>query len=299
MVSTICEGSVSWVDRLHAISGSDWTMVTFYGDESGTGGTGDYAISGYLANNDTWKLFNREWERVLSAPTPRPIKYLKMSQWEHRDPAKKHTGEFLNWNDFDAGIKLDHLVTVFGVLLHSGAIGEYTSSIPWEVYNNSVSGKCKEVFSNPYYFNLFEIIQHATMDTLRFPSFKGKIDFVFDVGNSAEKNAPKHFQYAKRFCSPDVRDKFGLLSFADDKETFPLQAADMIAWHHRRALAGFPKDEDGSRRRRYEFLTNAAKSYSRRYVLQDGLRQFNEAVNELTRKMESGEIAIIAPNEDD
>lgn len=298
-MSTVCDGLVSWVDRLHAISGSNWTMVTFYGDESGTNGKGDYIISGYMAHNDTWRLFNREWARALSAPTPWPIGYLKMSQWEHRDPTKKHSGEFLGWDDFDAGIKLDHVVAVFVALLLTGAVGEYSSSIPWEIYNRCVSGKCKDVFSDPYYFNLLEIVQQVTMDTLRFPLFNGKIDFVFDTGNSAEKNAHKHFLYAKKFCHPKVRDKFGMLSFADDKDALPLQAADMIAWHHRRSLAGFPKDDDGSRRRRYEALTSAAQSYSRRYVVEDRLRQFNEAVNELTRKLDSGEIVLITPNEDD
>src|SRR5260370_27137948 len=81
------------IGRIAEIFGSEWIMVVFYGDESGTHGEGDYVISGYLSHKTTWDFFGKCWNEALQAPTPYPIEYLKMSEWEHRYPSKKgHKG---------------------------------------------------------------------------------------------------------------------------------------------------------------------------------------------------------------
>ncbi|HKV39756.1 MAG TPA: hypothetical protein VJX67_11135, partial [Blastocatellia bacterium] len=187
----------SEIVRIAEIFGSEWIMVFFYGDESGSNGTGDYVLSGYLAHKSTWDLFSANWNRFLT--TSLPIKYLKMSQWEHRDSSKKHGGQFIGMNDLDADARLDSLVALMCTMLQTGAIGEYTVSISWDLYRRSINGACKQVFDDPYYVLMMHVVKMA-MHGLRIksPSFKGKIHFVFDAGNSAERHSQRHFYLLKK-----------------------------------------------------------------------------------------------------
>ena len=117
--------------------------------------------------------------------------------------------------------------------------------------------------------------------------FNSQLNFVMDQGNSAERNAQKHFQYLKTF-SGDLYKYIGSLTFEDDKDCPPLQAADMMAWHTRRALAGFPNDPDGSRRQRFEKLQSAVTSGARGISVDELLIDFNRRVNALAEHLELG-----------
>src|SRR5438552_13332254 len=110
-------------------------MVIFYGDESGSHGKGDYIVSGYLAHKDTWEFFTANWNRFLDAEFPEKIKYLKMSEWEHRIAEKGHVGQFLGMDDWAASLRLDSLTELLCIALKSGGIAEYTVSISWDLYN--------------------------------------------------------------------------------------------------------------------------------------------------------------------
>jgi hypothetical protein len=274
-------------------------MIIFYGDESGCHGKGDYVLSGYLAHKDTWDLFTANWRRFLASEFPKRIGYLKMSEWEHRTAERGHTGQFLEMDDWDASIRLDSLTELLCTFLKSGGIAEYTASISWDIYKKHVTGHCREVFDDPYYFLLMHIVKMSLDDLKRAsPSFSDKIHFVFDAGNSAERHAQKHFSLLKKFSSPERRKYIGALTFEDDKECPPLQAADMIAWYTRRAMAGFPKDEDGSRRRRYEKLHAATRRGMRGEAMADLLTDFSRDVNTLTEDLASGRAMMVVEDDD-
>lgn len=268
------------VEEMAELFGSEWLMVVFYGDESGTHGKGDYVISGYLSHITSWRLFRKVWERALAAPSPRPIKYLKMSEWQHRDVSKGHKGEFLGWSDIDAQLKLAHMVSVLGVMLNKGIIGEFTCSISWDLYNSCIDGDCKTVFNDPYYFNLGQITRQAVRSVKQVdPEFDGIIHFVFDSGNSAELDAHKHFAYIKRYAEPDIQRSIGSISFADDHNEPGLQVADLMAWHMRRHLAQIDGPDD-FQSRTVEFLVANTGRFCRDICHEDGLRAYNRAVNE-------------------
>jgi hypothetical protein len=255
-------------------------MVVFYGDESGTHGKGDYLISGYLSHRTTWDFFSDSWRQALAAPTPKPIRYLKMSEWQHRYSSKRHTGQFLDWSDTDAELKLSHLIAVLGIFLKNGSLGEFQASISWDLYRSCVDGECLKVFDNPYYFNLGQITKQAVRTVKeKDPKFDGKIHFVFDAGNSAEKNAPKHFSYIKKYAEPEIQKCIGAISFADDKDEPALQIADMLAWHTRRRLAGIDTPDD-VQSRNLDSLLNATRTYVRDMAQEEPLRAHSKAVNE-------------------
>ncbi len=79
-------------------------MVFFYEDESGSNRTGDYVLSGYLAHRSTWDLFIESWNKFRCGALP--IDYLKMSEWEHRDSARHHTGQFVSMNAWEANLRV-------------------------------------------------------------------------------------------------------------------------------------------------------------------------------------------------
>ncbi|MDQ2945923.1 MAG: DUF3800 domain-containing protein, partial [Acidobacteriota bacterium] len=206
---------------------------------------------------------------------------------------------FVSMNAWEANLRLDSLVDLVCLSLRTGAIAEYTVSISWDLYNRNISGKCKVVFDDPYYFLMMHIVKMAMRDLRHTsPEFDGKIHFVFDDGNSAERHAQKHFHLLKKFSPKEMRRHIGALTFEDDKTCPPLQAADMIAWHTRRALAGFPKDEDGSRRTRYEKLRSATQSGIRGEAMEDLLEQFNRDVNALTEELEAGRVIVVMDEDD-
>ncbi len=255
-------------------------MVVFYGDESGSHGKGDYVISGYIAHRDTWKAFAEMWNTALHAHTPHPIDYFKMSEWQHRD------GQFTDWTDDEALEKSHRVFAVLASFLKGGHIGEFTSSISWETYNKCVNGRCKDVFSNPYYFNLMQIVKRAAQfSKLHDPEFNGKIHFVFDEGNSAEAHAAKHYQYVKTFAENGLGDCMGTISFASDRDEPGLQAADVMAWHTRRNLANIDPPDD-FRRVHFRLLQDAAQSFVREQFSEDGLISFNDRVNTLIGNLE-------------
>jgi len=260
-------------------------MVVFYGDESGSHGKGDYVISGYIAHKDTWTEFAKMWNAACHSATPRRIEYLKMSEWQHRDPLK-HSGQFLGWSDADAEQKIHRILAVLGAFLDGGHIGEFTSSISWDIYNRCIDGACKQVFSNPYYFNLMQITKRAAQFAKsKDPKFDGKIHFVFDEGNSAQAQASVHFQYMKSFAEDNLGALMGPISFASDKDEPALQAADVIAWHNRRNLAGIDTSND-IRQIHFRILEKLTKSYAREEFLEQGLIAVNNRVNRLIANIE-------------
>jgi len=271
-------------------------MVIFYGDESGTHGKGDYVISGYLAHKSTWDLFNQEWPRFLGVAG---IDFLKMSQWEHRDPAKQHSGHFCGMTNIDACVRLDAMVELLCSLLTAGAIAEYSVSISWDLYRQHINGDCKRVFDDPYCYLMVNIVRMALHDLHRTsPDFNDKIDFVFDSGSSGERHAQEHFGLLKTYSPPELAKHIGTLDFDDDKGCPPLQAADLIAWHTRRALAGFPKDDDGSRRRRYERLRSSTHAGITGVATEELLVDFNNRVNKLSTRLATESAALASGNDD-
>jgi hypothetical protein len=98
--------------------------------------------------------------------------------------------------------------------------------------------------------------------------------------NSAEVNAPKHFSLTKRYADPFLKNCIGTISFASDKDEPALQAADLIAWHSRRHLAGIDHTDD-VRSENYRLLRDSVASYSRGVAQEEGLRSFNDQVNKL------------------
>lgn len=256
-------------------------MVVFYGDESGTHGKGDYVISGYIAHKTTWEAFEGMWNTALRADTPRPIEYFKMSEWQHRDE------QFTGWTDDEALEKSNRVFAVLATFLTGGHIGEFTSSISWDVYNRCVTARCKDVFSNPYYLNLMQIVRRAAeFSSLKDDTFDGKIHFIFDEGNSAEAHASKHFQYVKAFASNGLGERMGTISFASDRDEPALQAADVMAWHTRRNLANIDPPGD-FRRIHFKLLQEAAQNYVRERFTEEGIIYFNDRVNTLVGNLES------------
>jgi hypothetical protein len=125
----------------------------------------------------------------------------------------------------------------------------------------------------------------AQFAKLKDPRFDGKIHFVFDTGNSEQAKAPINFQYMKAFAEDNLGALMGTISFASDKDEPALQAADVIAWHHRRNLAGLDASND-IRQIHFRMLEKLTKSYAREEFSEEGLISFNTRVNTLIGNIE-------------
>jgi len=200
-----------------------------------------------------------------------------MSEWQHLD------GQFQGWTEGEAAQKCSRLFAVLAAFLKGGHMGEYTCSISWDLYNKHVTGRCREVFRNPYYLNLVQIVTRAIQ--FKSAEYSGQIHFVLDSGNSAEALAPDHFKRIKAFAQDGLGEHIGTLSFASDRDHPGLQAADVIAWYTRRMLAGIDPPDD-FRRRHFGLLQDAAQTFAREHFTEEGLIGFNSRVNLLIGNLE-------------
>ena len=74
-----------------------------------------------------------------------------------------------------------------------------------------------------------------------------KIDFIFDIQEDQEKPAKDLYGRIRKL--EPYASRGGSISYWDDKDFLPLQAADLVAWQHRRRLC-----RPGGPRREFERL---------------------------------------------
>ncbi|SNT35002.1 Protein of unknown function [Tardiphaga sp. OK246] len=184
-----------------------------------------YVMAGYFAPVNSWETFSRDWRVALE--TPRSAQVIKASHLMACDKA------FKGWSADERDQKLKVLATV----INRHVLGSINIVVPVESWRKHFKGKLDRGYHDrPYYFAV-----HNLMATLvKYAHFKGmntKIDFVFD-SEDAEPIAEIQSTYADfvRTAPPHFRPYLGGAPiFRKDEDVLPLQAADLLAWHVRRA----------------------------------------------------------------
>jgi hypothetical protein len=115
-------------------------------DDSGTGGRGIFALSGYLLPVEDWKSFADKWDAALHEP--RHLDYLKMKE------AAKLEKQFKGWKASERDLKLRKLVSV----LRSYDVLAVESYVGHNDYSRFVKGKLAEQFDDPYFFCFYDLI---------------------------------------------------------------------------------------------------------------------------------------------
>ncbi|MEI9927980.1 MAG: DUF3800 domain-containing protein [Sphingomonas sp.] len=195
-----------------------------YIDDSGKDDPPVYILAGYIAPAEVWAEFSDRWNEALTAAPA--ISYFKMKE------AFRRTGEFSGFSVAERDAKLDVLS---GLVTNLIPIGIYTGT-NHEEYADLFFGKVSTMFDNPYYLLCFSLIREALI-WHELTDQKEPIQFIFDRQLGMEGNLIEGFANLAEISDDNLKRRIaGLPVYADDKDSLPLQAADMLAWHVRRAF---------------------------------------------------------------
>lgn len=200
-------------------------MLKAYVDDSNMGQGPIAILSGWLAPARTWAAFAADWDDVLRM-SPR-IGYFK---WHEYRAGK---GEFTGISGELAQEKVKLLV---GLIEQHEIVG--TSSIISNEIHNHVFGTNEDKFiRSPYFLAFYTVV--AQFARYAADQYHGqKIDFIFDIQPGQMEAAVGSWEHMKEIGSDGLAKAIGNVSFHDDKDVLPLQAADLSAgWTREQAEA--------------------------------------------------------------
>jgi hypothetical protein len=212
-------------------------ILTAFSDDSGSDGTTPFfVLAGYVAEVERWNAFSEDWGMMLERQ-PR-IEYFKMREAESR------RGQFGGWSIEQAVAKQIQLAECIKRHARFG-IGSFVSH---RAYNAIMRDRLPPTCDSPYWLCFMEIVQGLI--NVSVDSEVQKVNFVFDTqGEGYERRGKMSFGGLREIFQEmgiPHKDIIGSISYDDDRNVLPLQAADMLAWHMRRhtdkALSGINEE---------------------------------------------------------
>jgi hypothetical protein len=195
-----------------------------------------FILAGFIASHGRWAKFADEWQRLLDGPPK--LDYFKMKEAERLHEQFSRDRGWTEQKRDSLLVDLAHVIERnMEVRIHAGMLhshfNTYLRSLPVPGRNFASDG--------PYVLLAMNLIASACLDG---PSFRleGPCDFIFDEqdGPSAEIMHwwPTMRPQMKRRGHKEFSDFLGSPPiWRDEKKFFPLQAADLYAWHVRRYRA--------------------------------------------------------------
>jgi hypothetical protein len=200
-------------------------------DDSGSGGDAQYyVLAGYSATESTWRALWADWRATLDV-SPK-LEYFKMSEAESRK------GQFLGFSPEQRTQRINQFIDV--ILAHS--LQEASVAIPEKSYREVLYPILHKYHANPYYIAFIAMVSaHAGIN--RHSGSREITDFIFDQQDGMQNKALRLYHLTK-LALPDRQ--LGRVGYRSDKDTLPLQAADLIAWQIRRFLctSGEPRRDE-------------------------------------------------------
>ncbi|MFZ0478233.1 MAG: DUF3800 domain-containing protein [Terriglobales bacterium] len=206
-------------------------FVTAYLDESKSDSW--FVLGGLVSTASSWKRFSREWEKVLQEYK---VPYLHMKEFAFS------RGPFEGWKESQRRSLLSRLL--FLIKSPREPISSFSCDFEHLVFDEIFPPKF-QAQQNHYVFALQSCISGITLHCERHtPLSQGEhVVLVFDQNAQFSPRALEAFNGYKTnpFLSENERGLVGSLSFADDKEVIPLQAADLLAYEINKNLRGYTR----------------------------------------------------------
>ena len=201
-----------------------------YVDDSGTGGDSPvFVLAGCEAQALRWTAFTNEWHVALG--TSPSIKYFKASE------CFSQRGEFAGWRREDCSQKAEKLASIIETYIERAFIFLVRTADFTKVFKGQIDSR----YDNPYYLMARDLCEQLVMLYAN-ERPNESLEIIFDDNAAVAK--PINVLYAslqdlsfalnERILLSDVMPISP--SFVDEKDSLPLQAADMIAWFFRRAF---------------------------------------------------------------
>ncbi len=199
--------------------------VVYFIDDSGRDDPPVFVLGGLAVSADRIPAFEADWQAVLAkAPS---LAVFKMKD------AHGRRGAFKGWTDQARDRKLRDLVSV--IRRHAQAL--ISISVRHDDYADVFRGRMMDSLDHPYEL-LFHLIIAEAFKQQRRTGGAAQAAFVFDRQQNAERSLERVFDAFEDSLVPEIQSFLsGRPRHADDGVEVILQAADMIAWHVRRAAA--------------------------------------------------------------
>lgn len=192
-------------------------------DDSGRDDGPVSLLAGWIGPDHAWSAFSKEWEQTLAAAPA--VDYFRMVELHHGN------GAFRQWTAEQRRQKLAALASIiarypiFGIVV----------SVSRDEYANAVAGKISHWHDSPYGC-LVNSCFAFSVSTLNQLNLEGKIDFVFDDDLANRWVLSAGFDLMLPQLPKEILERIGNKPVhLNDKQNPPLQAADMLTWHTRRA----------------------------------------------------------------
>ncbi len=202
--------------------------IRIYLDESE--GDTAYVASGWACRAQRWDGISEAWQMVLD--TSPKISYFKMNE------AMGFKGPFLGWDDTARDEKV---IALARTIPHEDGFfghGCYVARSDFE----AIKDQLRERYQRPYFFCVAAAIILAVAGEYQIVGADAeKIDFVLD--RSKDSSRMRNLFYS------DIKPRFprlGECTDLDDKETLPLQAADLNAAVVRQLYEDAPRTLPGA-----------------------------------------------------
>ena len=193
-------------------------------DESGGRDTPVVSMAGFLAREDQWLRFAREWRHALDEFS---VGYLHMKKYAHSK------APFENWSDKKRELFIRRLIWVIksNVLASVGAAVSVTDF-------DDILGREPRGFDDPYFF-CFNSCASAVLAYCSKNNISETVSLVCDETDKSRRRIGEYYSAFKRIAAEENRQQLAAVVFADDQVVVPLQAADFLAYELNKYHRGF------------------------------------------------------------
>ena len=199
-------------------------LIAFIDDSAAQTGDKRLVLAGYLTRDDIWFAFEQAWSAELArAPA---LSHLHMVE------AANFRGPFKNWTSEDR----DRKVLALAGVIRDFNLFSFECSLSLVEHRELFSGVAPYGLAKP-----FSTCAHGAASVLaryvRDFGSREPIHFVFDTQQGSDLDLITLWDWMRRSSPRRWRSLLGPAPrFADDIGEAALQAADMLAWHRRRAI---------------------------------------------------------------
>jgi len=199
-------------------------LVAFIDDSAAQTGNRPLVLAGYLSRDDIWFAFEQAWSAELAKPPA--LTHLHMVE------AANFRGQFKNWPSEDRDRKMLALANV----IRDFNLFSFECTMSLVEHHALFSGVAPYGLAKP-----FATCAHGAASVLaryvRDLGSREPIHFVFDTQEGSDMDLVALWDWITRASPKRWRSVLGPAPrFADDRNEVALQAADMLAWHRRRAI---------------------------------------------------------------
>lgn len=210
------------------------TSIAYIDESGGTDASGTtFTLAGFVASNEVWPNFSRDWELTRSLPPKTPPVHMT-------DVSGPGKGGWERLNDGERESRLLQLVDV--IVAHD--LQGFVVMIDMPKFRSAAkqltAAQRRQLrFDKPYPPAAIAALRSLTGLETQWGRNLGRIDFVFEehreFARPVRRNREDELNRLLAAEAPDVLERTGSVRWESKSSQVPLQAADLLAWSVRRA----------------------------------------------------------------